>query len=212
MHIVYLTFPAITPLDLVGPMEVLARVPKASFQLVAPEAAIIDTPLTGLAFKPEPLSAATKADVLLVPGGLGTRALVDDEATLDWLKTIDATTRFTTSVCTGSLLLAKAGLLDGRAATTHWCAADTLNEYGARYVERRVVESDKYITAAGVSSGIDMALALAANLAGDTVAQAIQLSIEYAPEPPFDVGVPSKAPKALRDIVMSAQQALEDGR
>jgi transcriptional regulator GlxA family with amidase domain len=136
-------------------------------------------------------------DVIVVPGGYGTRPLMHDGPMLDWLRNAHATSQWTTSVCTGSLLLAAAGILEGLEATTHWLELETLRQYGVTPVTRRVVEQGKVITAAGVSSGIDMALTLAARIAGDDVAQAIQLGIEYDPEPPFAAGSPSKAPAAI---------------
>jgi transcriptional regulator GlxA family with amidase domain len=138
-----------------------------------------------------------------VPGGIGTRALVDDEATLEWIRAIDADSTWTTSVCTGSLLLGAAGLLQGKQATTHWAALDMLTAFGAIPTSERVVEQGKIITAAGVSSGIDMALRLAAHVAGDEVAQAIQLGIEYDPQPPFDCGSVAKASEATRNLTFA---------
>jgi transcriptional regulator GlxA family with amidase domain len=143
-------------------------------------------------------------DVLVVPGGYGTRPLLRDDAMLDWVRTAHETTAWTASVCTGSLVLAAAGLLDGLEATTHWAARDELERLGARYVERRVVEHGKIFMAAGVSAGIDMALTLAARIAGDVVAQAIQLYIEYDPQPPFDSGSHAKAPAEVMDLARRA--------
>jgi transcriptional regulator GlxA family with amidase domain len=139
-------------------------------------------------------------DVVVVPGGFGSRAMLNDDELLGWLRTAHQTSTWTTSVCTGSLLLAAAGLLDGLEATTHWTARDTLDRLGARYVQRRVVQQGKIVTAAGVSAGIDMALTLAAQIAGDEVAQVIQLYIEYDPQPPFDAGSPAKAPAGVLDL------------
>ena len=143
-------------------------------------------------------------EVIVVPGGFGTRALMDDAAMLDWIRRAHETSRWTTSVCTGSLLLAAAGLLEGLEATTHWSELDTLARFGARPTGRRVVEQGRIMTAAGVSSGIDMALTLAARIAGDEIAQAIQLGIEYDPQPPFDSGSPAKAPDAVRELAGAA--------
>ena len=142
----------------------------------------------------------TEPDVVVVPGGIGTRDLVRDAAVLDWLRTAHAHTRFTTSVCTGSLLLAAAGLLDGLTAATHWSAAESLNRLGATYAPDRVVEhlDRRIITAAGVSSGIDMALRLVALLVDPQAARACQLLIEYDPQPPFDCGSWAKADQATR--------------
>jgi transcriptional regulator GlxA family with amidase domain len=132
-----------------------------------------------------------------------------DKATLDWIRAAHEHTRFTTSVCTGALVLGAAGLLDGLEATTHWMARPQLAELGARPVERRVVEQGKVITAAGVSAGIDMALTLVDRIAGPEVAQAIQLGIEYDPQPPFDAGSPEKAPALIVDIVRQVERAEE---
>lgn len=139
-------------------------------------------------------------DVLVVPGGIGTRTLIHDEPLRAWLQAVHRTTKFTTSVCTGALLLAAAGLLDGLTATTHWGAADLLNELGAHYVPDRVVEHlpERIITAAGVSSGIDMALRLTELLVDRVAAQAAQLLIEYDPQPPFDSGALAKADEATK--------------
>jgi len=143
-------------------------------------------------------------EVLVVPGGYGTRALMEDETMLSWLRRAHEGSQWTTSVCTGSLLLAAAGILDGLEATTHWLALDLLERYGATPVTRRVVQQGKVITAAGVSSGIDMALTLAARLAGEDIARAIQLGIEYDPQPPFDSGSPAKAGPEIVELVRTA--------
>lgn len=195
-------------LDVAGPYEVLAHLPGAEITFVAAEPGLqrtdsgpleIDAPVA-LADLPEP-------DVLMVPGGLGTRARLEDEELLGWIRTAHASSQWTTSVCTGALLLGAAGVLDGLEATTHWLERETLAEFGARPVERRVVEQGKVITAAGVSAGIDMALTLAARLADDNVAQAIQLGIEYDPEPPFDSGSVGKAPQEIVELVRSLAAA-----
>ena len=143
-------------------------------------------------------------DVVLVPGGIGTRALMSDDEMLSWIGHAHAHSKWTTSVCTGSLLLAAAGVLEGLEATTHWLSLETLARYGAKPVQRRVVEQGKVITAAGVSAGIDMALTLATRIAGDDVAQAIQLAIEYDPEPPFNSGSTKSAPERIVEIVRDA--------
>jgi putative intracellular protease/amidase len=138
--------------------------------------------------------------VVVVPGGIGTRALVDDETILDWVRTVHATTRFTTSVCTGSLILAAAGLLNGLTATTYWSVLPYLEMLGAIPTTQRVVEhlDQRIITAAGVSSGIDMALRLSELLVDRTAAEAMQLGIEYDPQPPFDAGHPDKASDTVK--------------
>lgn len=193
MKLTAVIFDRMTALDVVGPLEVFARVPEMEIEYVTPSGSIRAED-TGLLFSGvQPLDAVTETDILLMPGGMGTRALATDAPVLDWVRAIDETTTWTTSVCTGSLVLAGAGLLDGRPATTHWAAYELLKKYGAEPTERRVVFSDKYVTAAGVSSGIDMALELVRRLESDDLAKAIQLLIEYDPQPPFDSGAPSKA-------------------
>jgi transcriptional regulator GlxA family with amidase domain len=147
------------------------------------------------------LADAAQPDIVLVPGGPGEVAARAGGPVLEWLREVDRTSTWTTSVCTGSLILAAAGLLDGRRATSHWLALEQLGRLGAEPVPERVVFDGKYATAAGVSAGIDMALALAARVAGDTVAQAIQLGIEYDPQPPFDAGSPLKAPAEVVELL-----------
>jgi putative intracellular protease/amidase len=193
-----------TALDAIGPYEVLSRLPGARVRFLAASAGPVVTDNGMLTLLAEAgLSEMPAPDVVVVPGGIGSRALLEDEQLLGWLRGVHAGSRFTTSVCTGSLLLAAAGLLDGVDATTHWLARDLLATLGARPVAERVVERGKIITAAGVSAGIDMALTLAARIAGAEVAQTIQLYIEYAPEPPFDSGSLERAPA---EIVARAQE------
>jgi transcriptional regulator GlxA family with amidase domain len=205
MEIVCLLFDRITALDLVGPCEVLQRLPGARLTFVARRAGPVWSEGMGLTLVADrPLAEVRSADLLLVPGGLGTRRLECDQALLEWIRAVDATTWFTASVCTGSLLIAAAGLLDGQPATTHWAQLERLRDYGAIPTARRVIQAGRRFTAAGVSAGIDMALLLAAHVAGDDCARAIQLGIEYDPCPPFDCGSPSKAPPALRELVAAA--------
>jgi transcriptional regulator GlxA family with amidase domain len=202
MDIVCYVFDGITALDIVGPYEVLQRLPEADVTFVAAAAGEIRTDNGFLALVADhSLAETTRADVLVVPGGFATRALETDSALLDWIRAIDATTTWTTSVCTGSMLLAAAGLLAGKEATTHWASLDRLKEYGAIPTGRRVVEQGKIVTAAGVSAGIDMALTLAARIAGDEYAQGIQLGIEYDPQPPFDAGSLAKAPGPVAEYM-----------
>jgi putative intracellular protease/amidase len=195
MQIAILIFDRLTMLDAIGPYEVLHRVPGADVVVVAEEPGEKrdEKGLTALVAD-HSLSDVTAPDVLVIPGGFGTRALMKDEAVLDWVRSVHRTTTWTTSVCTGSLVLAGAGILDGRRATTHWLAMDLIAKYGAHPTAERVVEDGKIITAAGVSAGIDMALTLAAKLTDERTAQSIQLQIEYDPQPPFDAGSPAKAP------------------
>ena len=149
----------------------------------------------------------TEPDVLLIPGGEGNRPLLHDEHVLDWVRNVHANSTWTTSVCTGSLVLGAAGVLEGKRATSHWAYREELREYGAEPVAERVVEDGKVMTAAGVSAGIDMALTLAARLTHDDVARAIQLGIEYDPDPPFDAGSPEKAGEDLVDLVRGLERA-----
>jgi putative intracellular protease/amidase len=217
VRIAILAFPRLTALDAIGPYEVLSRLPGAEVSFVASEAGSVrtDTGTLGLTVD-RALDEVREAEILLVPGGAGTRPLLADEEVLDWIRAIDATTRWTTSVCTGSLILGAAGLLEGRRATSHWIWREYLTAFGAEPVDQRVVEDGKLITAAGVSSGIDMALHLAAREAGEEVAKAIQLGIEYDPEPPFDAGSPRSAPPELaqrvREIAESNPALKLDGR
>lgn len=194
MDIAIPIFDRITPLDAIGPYEVLSRLPGARVHFVATEPGMVRTGNGMLALHADAtLSAVARPDVIVFPGGFGTDALMQDEHVLDWLRDAHQTSQWTTSVCTGSLVLAAAGILDGLEATTHWMWMDRLGELGVTPVSRRVVEQGKVITAAGVASGIDMALTLAARIAGDDIARAIQLRIEYDPEPPFDSGSTAKA-------------------
>ncbi len=209
MNIAIVLYDRFTALDAIGPYEVLGRLPGASVAFVAAEAGPVRTDngmLTVIAERS--LEQAPRPDVVLVPGGPGEVAARAGGATLDWLREADRTSTWTTSVCTGSLILAAAGLLDGRRATSHWLAMEELRRLGAEPVDERVVFDGKLVTAAGVSAGIDMALTLAARIAGDAVAQAIQLGIEYDPRPPFDAGSPRKAPAEIVELLRSRSRFL----
>lgn len=207
LKIAALVFDDITALDLIGPLEVFGNVPGAAVTFVG-ATETVTAERTGLTLGAlAHFDELTTADLLLIPGGFGTRALTEDRPTIEWIRSIDRTTTWTTSVCTGALLLAAAGLLDRRPATTHWLACEELREFGAVPTDRRVVFSDKYVTAAGVSAGIDMALALVDRMHGPELTQAIQLGIEYDPQPPFDSGAPSKADPAIVELVRRAGTA-----
>jgi transcriptional regulator GlxA family with amidase domain len=187
-----------TALDAIGPYEVLSRLPGATVTFVAAERGPVRTDNGFLTLLAEhTLDELPQPDVLLVPGGPGEVAARAGGPMLEWLREADRTSTWTTSVCTGSLVLGAAGLLEGRRATSHWLALEELARLGAVPVAERVVIDGKVVTGAGVSAGIDMALTLAAQIAGDHVAQAIQLGIEYDPEPPFDAGSPAKAPEQI---------------
>jgi putative intracellular protease/amidase len=197
MKIAILLYDGFTALDAIGPYEVLSRLPGAETSFVAtqPGAVVTDTRIVSLNVE-RSLAEMPDPDVVVVPGGPGEVAARAGGPALEWLRAVHATTSWTTSVCTGSLILAAAGLLDGLPATTHWLAREELRSLGAEPTPERVVfAGEKIVTAAGVSAGIDMALALAARIAGDEVAQAIQLGIEYDPQPPFDAGAPEKVPE-----------------
>ncbi|MEU6718866.1 DJ-1/PfpI family protein [Nonomuraea sp. NPDC046802] len=202
MRIVIPLFDRFTALDAVGPYEALKFLPDAEIVFVAAEAgAVRDVPRWLAITADATFGEIDACDVLLVPGGPGTRGLLEDENLIGWIRRMHQESTWTTSVCTGSLLLGAAGLLRGLTATTHWGAVDVLESFGAVYTPERVVHQGKLVTAAGVSSGIDMALWLAARIAGRTVAEAIQLAIEYDPQPPFDAGSPAKAPQAAKDLL-----------
>ena len=196
MQIAAVLFPRVTALDIVGPYEVLQRLPGATVTFVGHQRGEIRTENGFLGLTVDAtFQEISTPDVVIVPGGVGTRALMTDETVLNWLRLVHPTTRYTTSVCTGSLLLGAAGLLRGLTATSHWSVLSTLETFGAIPTEDRVVEHlpERIITAAGVSSGIDMALRLAELLVDDVAAKAMQLMVEYDPQPPFDAGSLAKA-------------------
>jgi putative intracellular protease/amidase len=198
MELAILLFDRVTALDAVGPYEVLQRMPGLTVRFAATEPGVKTTEDGSLGIVADTVLEDVPApDIVLVPGGVGELAMRDDERVLAWLRGAHETSQYTTSVCTGSLVLAAAGILEGVPATTHWLAMAELDRLGAVPVAERVVQHGKIVTAAGVSSGIDMALMLAAQIAGDDVSRAIQLSIEYDPQPPFDAGSPSSAPEHL---------------
>jgi len=203
MKIAIAVYDNFTALDAIGPYEVLGRLPDAEVVFVGCEKRVFRTDMGSLALVAGASFADVRsADVLVVPGGPGTRAMTTDRPLLDWVRTIHPTTQWTTSVCTGSLVLAAAGVLKGVDAVTHWGAMPELAALGANPVEERVVVRGKIVTAAGVSAGIDMALTLAARIAGEEVAKAIQLGIEYDPQPPFDSGSARKASPATMQLIV----------
>jgi transcriptional regulator GlxA family with amidase domain len=197
-----LIFDGLTALDAVGPYEVLRSVPGWEVEFVGKEPGEVRTDSGRLGLSVDAaIAERPDAEVVLVPGGPGQRDLHGDEEVLEWLRGVDRGSRRTTSVCTGALLLGAAGLLDGRRATTYWQSLEELRDFGAEPVAERWVEDGKYLTAAGVSAGIDMALHLVALETAPEVAQAVQLGIEYDPSPPFDTGSPAKAPTHLVEAV-----------
>jgi len=203
-----LIFDGITALDAVGPYEVLRSVPGWEVSFVGKEAGEVRTDAGSLGLTADlSLAEAPSADILVIPGGRGSRLLLDDDEVLDWVREVDRGSRWTASVCTGSLVLGAAGLLAGRRASGHWLYLEPLREYGADPVGGRWVEDGKLLTGGGVSAGIDMALHLVGREVGPEVAQAIQLAIEYDPQPPFDAGTPDKAPAPIVDVVRGVDRA-----
>ncbi|MFJ9723773.1 DJ-1/PfpI family protein [Streptomyces sp. NPDC101209] len=204
MQIAIVLFDGFTALDAVGPYETLGRLPDSETVFVAERTGPVRTDNALLALTADrTLAEEPRPDVVVVPGGPGQTGQMDNGALLDWIRAADDTSAWTTSVCTGSLLLAAAGLLRGRRATSHWLALEELKRFGAEPTGERVVTDGKYVTAAGVSSGIDMGLALVGRIAGDFVAQAVQLGIEYDPRPPYDAGAPQKAPADVVELLRS---------
>lgn len=206
MQIGMLLFPGLTQLDLTGPFEVFHRIPGATVHLVWKDTAPVRAD-SGLAILPTTtLAACPQLDVVMVPGGFGQIALMDDPEVIAWLQAQATGAKYLTAVCTGSLLLGGAGLLEGYRATTHWAFTELLADYGAVYTPGRVVEDRGRITGGGVTAGIDFGLTVAARLAGEHVAKAIQLGIEYDPAPPFRSGHPSVAEA---EVVAAVRARLE---
>jgi len=207
MQIAFVAYEGLTTLDLIGPYELLGRLPGADVRFVSQRKGElrVDTGHLGLVID-HALGDVPSPDVFVVPGGLeGTRRAAQDPALLAWLREAAEGARIVASVCTGSVVLGAAGLLDGRRATTHWAARPWLEGTGATFVAERVVRDGKFWTAAGVSAGIDLALHVIAELADEEVARAIQLAVEYDPAPPFDAGSPERAGEA---VIQRAQSAL----
>lgn len=212
MQIAIALYPRFTVLDAVGPYQVTALWPGHEVVLCAESTGRV-TDESGLLHLDveHTFAEVTRPDIVIVPGGTITRTLaVPGNPVVEWIRAVHPHTTWTTSVCTGALLLGAAGILDDLDATTHWRAYDALRGFGANPTEERVVRRGKIITGAGVSAGIDMALTLVAEVDGPEMSQAIQLGIEYDPQPPFDAGSPSKAPTAIYDLVngvMAAEEA-----
>jgi transcriptional regulator GlxA family with amidase domain len=205
-------YPGFTALDAIGPYAVFTSVPGADVVVCADRKGPLadESGLLHLDLE-HTFDEVPAPDVLLVPGGLITRRVAADGGPIiDWIRAAHKTTTYTTSVCTGALLLGAAGVLEGLPATTHWMAYDHLRTYGAQPTEQRVVIDGKVATAAGVSAGIDLALTLVDRLHGAEVAQAVQLGIEYDPQPPHDTGAPSKAPTEIRELVSAVMTEAEE--
>jgi len=208
MLIVFLFYDGMTALDAIGPHEILCRLPDVQVKHVAIHPGPIRTSFSSLKLIAEyGISDVSHADILVVPGASNATTLRNYPEILSWVRSVHETTKWTISVCTGSLILGAAGILFGLKATTHWAAFDRLAIWGAKPINARIVEDGKVITTAGVSAGIDMALALSAKIAGPHVAQTLQLNIEYDPEPPFDVGSPEKADPAIVEALRARMLA-----
>lgn len=205
VRVAILLYDGFTALDAVGPHEMLCRVPDTRVTMVAREAGPVRTDTGELSLVAErAMRDVHRADVLLVPGGgqRGTEAMMRDADAHAWIRRIHRRSVWTTSVCTGSLILGAAGLLRGLPATTYWASRPYLKDVGAVYTPGRFVETGKIITAAGVSAGMDMGLHLVSRLTDDKVAQAMQLAVEYDPDPPYDTGSPEKADAATRALAL----------
>ncbi|MDF7673752.1 DJ-1/PfpI family protein [Acetobacteraceae bacterium ESL0709] len=212
MKVIMLLYPNFTQLDLTGPFEVLGRVPDLEIEFVWKNTDLVACDL-GLAFKPShSFSNCSRADILFVPGGPGQLPLMQDGEVLSFIASQGQKAQWITSVCTGSLLLAAAGLLKGYRATSHWLSIDQLVYFGAIPVYERVVRDRNRVTGAGVTSGIDFALTFCAELFGEQKARCIQLSMEYDPEPPFHEGSPSKAAPETLEAVRAASSDFQTRR
>jgi putative intracellular protease/amidase len=217
MQIAIFAYDHMTALDAVGPYEILSRLPGAETVVVGRQRGPVRCDTRSLALVADAtLDEIVSPDVLVVPGWSGSRQpdLLGPGPVQEWLRAVDRCTTWTTSVCTGAIVLAAAGVLAGRRATSHWLAVEWLADLGAVPTRERVVRDGKYVTAAGVSAGIDMALTLAAAIAGDHTAKALQLLVEYDPQPPFDAGSVDAAPddivasmRALRDFIVNGAPA-----
>lgn len=207
-----LLFPDIDQTDFTGPFEVLSRLPDSTFYVIGKNTAPV-TDVNGLVLTPQvTMSSAPQLDLLLVPGGEGVNPLMEDAETLAFIRRQAAGAKYVLSVCTGALLCGAAGLLKGRRATTHWASFQLLEHFGAIPVNQRVVADGNLVCCAGVTAGFDGALTIAARLRGEAVAQAIQLQIQYAPEPPFNSGSPETAPPEILERQRAATQEMREMR
>ena len=202
-----IVFPAFDQADVTGPFEVLSRIPGSSFHILSKDLHSVRD-VHGLIITPQKtLAEAPQLDVLVVPGGSGQEAVMDDETILEFIRQQAKCAKYIFSVCTGALICGAAGLLRGTKATTHWSAFHLLEYFGAIPTQARVVVDGKHVSTAGVTAGFDGALRVAQLLCGDEVAQTIQLAIEYAPNPPFNSGTPDDAPD---HVLASARAAVQD--
>src|SRR5215467_8155779 len=215
-NIGFVIFPDLTQLDFTGPQQVLARLPASAMHIVAKSLTPVPSD-SGLGLVPtHTFENCPRLDLICIPGGnAGVVQAIGDQETIEFVRWQSITAKYVTSVCTGAFILGAAGLLRGRRATTHWAFTELLPLVGATYEKARIVRDGNVITAGGVTSGIDFGLSVAAEIAGDTAAQAIQLGIEYDPDPPFSAGHPDRAPDAVKDAVFpryeNARAAFRDG-
>ena len=197
-NIGFVLFPNLTQLDFTGPLQVLNRLPQSATHIIAKTREPVPSDC-GLSLVPtQTFATCPPLDLICVPGGFGVVGAIEDRDTVEFVRRQAAAAKYVTSVCTGAFVLGAAGLLKGRRATTHWAYTDLLPLVGASHEKARIVRDGNVITAGGVTSGIDFGLSVAAELAGEAVAQTIQLGIEYDPAPPFDVGHPDRAPAAVK--------------
>jgi cyclohexyl-isocyanide hydratase len=212
----FVIFPELTQLDFTGPQQVLARLPQSAMHIVAKSAAPVSSD-SGLSLLPtHTFENCPRLDLICIPGGsTGVVRAMGDRETIEFVQRQSSTVKYVTSVCTGGFILGAAGLLKGRRATTHWAFTELLPLIGAKYEKSRVVKDGNVITAGGVTSGIDFGLRMVADIAGEAVAQGIQLGLEYDPDPPFECGHPDRAPDAVKAMLFSryekARTAFRDG-
>lgn len=215
MQIAIVAYEKMAALDAIGPFEVFAHLPDATVRWVGLEPGVVRTEegKGGVGINVDAaIEDVAAPDIIVVPGGNGEHALRTNDRFISWLRAVHETSQWTTSVCTGSLLLGAAGLLKGKRATSHWLALDELAKFGAEPTGERVVIDGKIVTGAGVSAGIDMALTLTGLIAGADVAQTIQLGIEYDPQPPYDAGSPQKAPESSVNYLRDSSRFVLTGR
>lgn len=212
MDVAFLAFPEVTQLDLTGPQEVLSRIPGARTHLYWKSLDAVRS-ASGLLLMPtDTFEGAAAIDVLCVPGGPGIDVLLDDAATLEFVRRAARSAKYVTSVCTGSLVLGAAGVLRGKRATSHWASLELLASFGATPCDERIVEDGRIVTAGGVTAGIDFGFLLLARIAGDRYAQEVQLAMQYDPQPPFDAGTPAAAAPEVLDSVRARFAEVIDRR
>ncbi len=203
MDIAFLLFDNVNALDVAGSCEILSKIPGTDIKYVSKQQGIIRTDIQLRMTADYSIEDVEKTDMLIIPGGRGLSVIAEDSEIINWIRNIHKTTTWTVSICTGAMLLAIAGILKGVNCTTHWVKLPCLEDFGAKPQKQRFVIDGKVATSAGVSAGIDLALHLAALIAGETVAKVIQLAIEYDPAPPFECGSPNKAPKEISELVLN---------